>query len=240
MTLAATNYESMPEATAHPETLVNQIADQVSFALCYSLKHQDVDGLDISTWGGRWSGFSIDDEDYTLTDDADNYLVVLRADGVLSISTSTTNWNSTSTYARVYKITTLDGVITAIEDHRGGAGGVHGTAEATTFIAPRVASTASSTTPTPNADTTDVYILTALTDNATFGAPTGSPVQGQALVIRIKDDSAGPYTLAFNAAYREIGVTLPSTTVSDKTIYIGAIYNSTDSSWDVLGVREEE
>jgi hypothetical protein len=105
-------------------------------------------------------------------------------------------------------------------------------------INPRVSSTASSATPTPNADTDDEYILTALAAGATFGAPTGTPVQGQAMFIRIKDNGTAR-TLAFNAIYRAIGVTLPTTTVISKTMYIGMVYNSTDSRWDILSVAQE-
>lgn len=105
-------------------------------------------------------------------------------------------------------------------------------------IIPRTASTASSAAPTPNADTTDQYILTALAVGATFGAPTGTPVQGQRLLIRIKDNTSAQ-TLAWNAIYRAIGVTLPVITVSSKTLYVGAIYNSTDVKWDVLAVGAE-
>lgn len=38
-------------------------------------------------------------------------------------------------------------------------------------LAPRVSSSASSATPTPNADTTDAFILTALAEAAEFAAP---------------------------------------------------------------------
>lgn len=106
-------------------------------------------------------------------------------------------------------------------------------------ITKRVTSIASSATPTPNADTTDQYQVTALAAGATFGAPTGTPTNGQGLVIRIKDNGTAR-SLAFNAIYREIGVSLPTTTVINKTIYLGCIYNTADSKWDVVAVAEEE
>ena len=57
-------------------------------------------------------------------------------------------------------------------------------------------------------------------------------------IIRIKDDgSAAPLT--WNAIFRAIGVTLPSTTTSSKIIYVGCIYNDTDTKWDVIAVKEE-
>jgi hypothetical protein len=108
----------------------------------------------------------------------------------------------------------------------------------TTRLLPRVSTTASSATPTPNADTDDLYTVTAQAAGATFGAPTGTPVQGQALMIRIKDNGTAR-ALAWNAIYRAIGVTLPTTTVINKTLYVGMIYNSTDTKWDVTGVAQE-
>jgi hypothetical protein len=103
---------------------------------------------------------------------------------------------------------------------------------------PRVTTTTSSSTPTPSAATDDEYALTALAAAATFAAPTGSPAHGQHLIIRVKDNGTAR-TLAWNAIYRAMGVTLPSTTVISKTLYVAMIYNSTDVKWDVLGIAQE-
>ncbi len=113
-----------------------------------------------------------------------------------------------------------------------------GASSSVTFVAPRTTTVTSSATPTPNASTTDVYILTALAAGATFGAPTGTPVEAQNLLIRVTDNGTAR-TLAWNAAYRAVGVTLPTTTVISKTLYVGARWNSTASKWDVLAVAQE-
>ena len=103
-------------------------------------------------------------------------------------------------------------------------------------ITKRVGSTASSATPTPDADSQDMYVLTALAAGATFGAPTGTPTQGQPLLIRIKDNATAR-TLAFNAIYRfSTDIPAPTTTVISKTMYIGFVYNSTDTKWDCVAV----
>lgn len=99
-----------------------------------TLEHQSVygqrqsahSGLTYGYYGGRWGGFSVADGTLTLTNTADNYVVVLRSSGAISVSSSTTNWSDTTNYARVYKLTTAGGVVTATEDHRAGPGGVHG------------------------------------------------------------------------------------------------------------------
>jgi hypothetical protein len=103
---------------------------------------------------------------------------------------------------------------------------------------PFVTSVTSSSTPTPNANTDDIYSVTALAAGATFGAPTGTPSHGQLLILRIEDNGTSR-SLAFNAIYREVGVLLPTETVAGKLIYIGMRYNSTDTKWDVLGVIQQ-
>lgn len=101
-------------------------------------------------------------------------------------------------------------------------------------INPREATVASSATPTPNSDTTDIYTVTALAEAATFGAPTGTPVQGQKLMVRVKDNATAR-ALAFNAIYRASSdLALPTTTVLSKTMYLLFVYNSTDTKWDFL------
>ena len=101
-------------------------------------------------------------------------------------------------------------------------------------VSERVTSVSDSATPTPSADTDDMYIITGLTQTATFAAPTGTPTQGQKIVIRVKDNGTAR-TLAWNAIYRgSSDLSLPTITVASKTMYLGFIYNSTDSKWDLL------
>lgn len=100
----------------------------------------------------------------------------------------------------------------------------------------RVVSITSSATPTPDADTTDVYLVTALATGATFGAPTGTPIDEQQIIIRIKDDGTAR-TLAWNAIYRaSTDLPLPTTTIVSKTLYLGFQYNMTDTRWDLLAL----
>lgn len=106
-------------------------------------------------------------------------------------------------------------------------------------IKKRVTTDASSATPAPNADTTDIHKITALAETATIGTPTGTPTDGQTLIISIKDNGTAR-ALSWNAIYKAIGVELPTTTIVNKTLYIGMIYNETDSKWDVVAVSQEE
>ncbi len=104
--------------------------------------------------------------------------------------------------------------------------------------APRTTSIASSATPTPDFDTTDLFIITALAAATTFGEPTGtgSPDNGQKLAVRVKDNGT-LRTIAWNAIYRGGSQSiLPSSTTATKTLYMAFIYNSADSKWDLVAV----
>ncbi len=122
------------------------------------------------------------------------------------------------------------------------AGAFAGTTDTQTLtnkrINPRVTSIASSATPTPNVANEDMLIITALATNATLTNPTGTPVQGTKLMVRIKDDGT-IRTLAYDTEYRAVGVTLPTSTRVSKTLYLGFIYNSTDSKWDCVAVSQQ-
>lgn len=109
----------------------------------------------------------------------------------------------------------------------------------TTNVVEEITTTASSSTPTPTGGSRrNFFTVTALAAGATFAAPSGTPVEGNRLVIRVKDNGTAR-TLAFNAIYRAIGVTLPTTTVISKTLYLGCIYNSADTKWDVIAYSLE-
>lgn len=112
-------------ATGNP-TRTNEALDTLHAFATYLKRHAATTGLTWAYWDGRWGGFAVAVGTLTLTDAADNYVVVLRSTGVISVSTSATNWNNTTDYARVYKITTAGSVVTAVEAHYAGPDGVHG------------------------------------------------------------------------------------------------------------------
>lgn len=105
------------------------------------------------------------------------------------------------------------------------------------YITPQVQSVGDAGgTFTPVSITNDMGVMTALTQATTIAAPSGSPVQGERLVIRIKDNGTAR-ALTWNAIYRASSdLALPSTTILSKTLYCGFMYNSTDSKWDLLAV----
>lgn len=97
----------------------------------------------------------------------------------------------------------------------------------------------SSATPTPTGDRkkNELYV-TALAEAAEFAAPSGTPANGNQLIVRVKDNGSAR-ALTYNAIYRGIVDDLPATTTISKTIYMGFQYNSADSKWDMIAMVEE-
>ena len=100
-----------------------------------------------------------------------------------------------------------------------------------------VGTTVTGATITPDS-TKDMYTITALADNATIAAPSGSPIDGQTLIIRILDAGVSK-TLTWNAVYAVMGVTLPTSTTAGKYTYVGCKYNAQSAKWDVLAVARQ-
>lgn len=91
---------------------------------------------------------------------------------------------------------------------------------------------------TSNTDTTDIGTVT-ISGNRTLGAPSGTPVNGQQIQYRVKQDGTGGWTLSYNAIFR-FSADLPQPTINStasKTTYLGFQYNAADTTWDLLAVN---
>jgi hypothetical protein len=93
---------------------------------------------------------------------------------------------------------------------------------------------------TPNSDSFD-QVNYLLTGSSSLSNPSGTPVNGQKLTIRLY--AASTQTISSwsssTGGYRAIGVALPGSVQAGKTAYIGCIWNSTDSFWDVTAVAAQ-
>lgn len=110
-------------------------------------------------------------------------------------------------------------------------------AQARAVLGIGVQSVTSSATVTPTfAD--DIVDITAQAAALALANPTGTAVDGWGIVIRIKDNGTAR-AITYGTQYRAVGVTLPTTTVISKTLYLGMIYNSGATKWDVVSVSQE-
>jgi len=105
---------------------------------------------------------------------------------------------------------------------------------------PRTTTETSSATPTINTDNIDIHTITAQAEAITSMTTnlSGTPVNGQKLIIRIKDDGTAR-AITWGASFASRGATLPTTTVLGKYHHIGLIYNSTATIWDCVAAVVE-
>ena len=101
-------------------------------------------------------------------------------------------------------------------------------------ITKRVVTTTDDSTAVIDVDVTDVYELSAVA-NATTISTTGTPTDGQQIMIRLKD-AGGAKGLTWDGVFVAIGVTLPTTTVAGKWHYIGVQYNTAGGKWHAIAV----
>jgi hypothetical protein len=103
-------------------------------------------------------------------------------------------------------------------------------------ITSRVVVIADATSITVNADTTDIATQanTQAVGTLTINAPTGTPVNGQKFILRLR--STNVQTFSWNAIFQgSTDISLPITS-SGATLhdYVGFIYNSTTSKWQMI------
>lgn len=103
-------------------------------------------------------------------------------------------------------------------------------------ITQRVVTTTDDATAVIDVDVTDQYQLSAVA-NATEFTVTGTPTDGQKLIIRIKD--AGVAKGLTFTGFTAVGVTIPTTTVASKWTYVGCVYNLAATTWHVIAVAKE-
>lgn len=97
------------------------------------------------------------------------------------------------------------------------------------------ASTASAGTITP---TKQIYDVTALAVPATINVPSFTAQNGMSFIIRIKDNGTAR-ALTWAAGYTNVsGLDTPTTTIANKLLTVGAMYNSTTSKWEIQGINQ--
>jgi len=105
-------------------------------------------------------------------------------------------------------------------------------------LLPKSATATNQATITPPSDTADFYGVTGQAQNFTIAAPSGTPILGQKMMLLISDNGTSR-TITWNAIYRAVGgLTLPTATSAGKGLYVGMIYNSYSSFWDVIATAQ--
>lgn len=107
-------------------------------------------------------------------------------------------------------------------------------------INPRVSTETSSATPAINTDNVDAHSITALATAITSMTTnlTGTPVNFQRLLIRIKDNGTAR-AITWGSSFEARGVALPTTTVISKVLTVGFIYDTVTSKWGCVASAQE-
>jgi hypothetical protein len=100
---------------------------------------------------------------------------------------------------------------------------------------PTTTTVASTATLTPDISVGDLFTITAQAVALSVANPTGTPINGQKMIIRIEDNGTARAITWSGTQYRASSdLALPTTTIATKTMYLGFIYNSTDTKWDLI------
>lgn len=102
---------------------------------------------------------------------------------------------------------------------------------------PRVDTVTSASTPSINTDTTDLFTITAQAATITSFTTnlTGTPVDGQQLVVAITDNGTAR-AITWGASFEGTGVALPIVTVAGVRMDVAFIWNAATSKWRCVRV----
>ncbi len=101
-----------------PWVIVNENFEALAGASLYARDKDNESGLNYAYMGGVFRDATKAAGSTLLADNTTNYVVAHLTTGAITDATTTTNWNDETTYARVAKVTTASGAITAVVDYR--------------------------------------------------------------------------------------------------------------------------
>jgi len=123
-------------------------------------------------------------------------------------------------------------------------GSTWGTTNVHALLDPRTSNNGATTSGdiTPMFEGNEQYDIIGLTGTSAIKKPSGARNHGVSKTLTIKDNGSArtlSWETGVSDGYRAVNVTLPTTTVAGKIMYVGCKYNSTDSRWDVLAIAQE-
>lgn len=166
--------------------------------------------------------------------------------GATTASNARTNLGATATGTAVF--TAVDAAAARV------ALGTIGADETITLtnkrITPRVSSTASIVSPLAwNSDNFDNYVATTQVVNFSISADAGTPTDQQKILYRVTCDGTArtiTFTGGVAGGFKPVGVVLNTSganftyvAFASKTVYIGAIYSTASSRWEIVALSQE-
>lgn len=232
-------------ALSSPEVQMNENFDTLAWGAVFGQDHANCDGLIFAWYGGFWGGFEIAPDSVTLDNNVTNYLVVARATGAVTVSTSIDNWNNLGDYARALQLDTTGG-ITTVFDYRGGPGGVFGGPSTVGRHAIPVNAAAIRPTQTNGCDGLAVVELAAdMPEVASLDFPAGSATKAQFSLPMPKswDRSSVAFSVIWGHASggSSFGVTweLQGVALADGDV-MGVSFGTAEASVDTGGTADDQ
>lgn len=104
---------------------------------------------------------------------------------------------------------------------------------------PRISVGTSSATLAPNTDSFNIYELSAQATALTIANPTGTPNDGDVIILRLKDNGT-TRAISYGTNYTNIsGLDTPTTTVVNKWMVFGWMYNLGLTKWQLVTTTVE-
>lgn len=122
MSGSTTNLDLISSSQANKEVTANALFDAESPAALYGRRASTTANLTWGYYGGYLSitgvPTAVSNGTLTLTANSTNYVVANQSTGNVSVSTSTTDWNNTSGFIRLYSIVAGASTVTSYVDYR--------------------------------------------------------------------------------------------------------------------------
>lgn len=113
-----TPLDTIAVAQAQPAVTANELFDAMSQVAVFGRRARTCSGLTWGYYGGRYRRIAVSNGTLSLTaSQANIYIVVNKASGAVSFSTSATNWDDPN-YDRLYWCSTSGVAVTDYDDHR--------------------------------------------------------------------------------------------------------------------------
>ena len=120
---STTNLDTIVQGSGSQDIQANALYDAASPATLYGRRNYSTSGLTWGYYGGNvtksdGTQTTIANGSLSLTASSTNYIVAQKSDGAISAAVTTTNWNETANYWRLYSVVTWSSTITSYTDER--------------------------------------------------------------------------------------------------------------------------
>jgi hypothetical protein len=113
-----------------------------------------------------------------------------------------------------------------------------GTFAMTSDLDETVQALTSTSTFTHDCDTYSAGKVTAQAVTLNMAAPTGTPTDMESFIMKIIDNGSAK-SISWDAKFRSIGATLPTTTVGGKVMSLVFLYDSDNTTWDLMSIANQ-